>query len=234
VRVRGQWVKSQWATTRRRLASCEWGSIPSGPANPVRTRVSAVRPLAESAEKAPAHPLRGAVEAFLLTKQVAGCTQATLHAYRGWLDRLLASIPEATPLTVRGFFVRHVSGEVENRIAPDRHRADGHAILGHAGGQPPKVARIRIEVGENDHMLDTRLDAPQCIPRGQEGGIDAGPAPCLDPANGVGVSPGRAAPAPFQRAVRKAASGFSVKYRNERRATGVRAGSILGRRGFWS
>ncbi|MDR7543655.1 MAG: tyrosine-type recombinase/integrase [Armatimonadota bacterium] len=82
------------------------GSIPSGPAKPVRTRVSAVRPLAESAEKAPAHPLREALEAFLLTKQVAGCTSATVKTYRWWLERFFAAVPEANPSTVRAFFAR--------------------------------------------------------------------------------------------------------------------------------
>ena len=67
------------------------GSIPSGPAKPSPTRVSAVAPLAEPAEKADAHPLSEAVEAFLLTKQVAGCTQATLHIYGWWVLRLRSS-----------------------------------------------------------------------------------------------------------------------------------------------
>jgi site-specific recombinase XerD len=42
----------------------------------------------------------------LLTKRVAGCTEATLRAYTLWLHRLLADAPEPTPLTVRGFFAR--------------------------------------------------------------------------------------------------------------------------------
>jgi site-specific recombinase XerD len=42
----------------------------------------------------------------LLTKQVGGCTADTLHTYRGWLERFMAAGPEATVLSVRGFFVR--------------------------------------------------------------------------------------------------------------------------------
>ncbi|MDR7486339.1 MAG: tyrosine-type recombinase/integrase [Armatimonadota bacterium] len=42
----------------------------------------------------------------MLTKQVAGCTEATLRVYGWWLRRLLADVPGSTPLAVRGFFVR--------------------------------------------------------------------------------------------------------------------------------
>ncbi len=80
------------------------GSNPIARSNPVLTRVSAVSPSPEPGEKANAHPLREPVEAFLLTKQVAGCTQATVRTYRWWLDRLLAVTPEITPLAVRIFF----------------------------------------------------------------------------------------------------------------------------------
>ena len=81
------------------------GSIPSGPANASPARVSAVSPSPNPGEKAYAHPLRDAVEVFLLTKRVGGCTETTLHAYRGWLERVLASVPNVTSLGVRGFFV---------------------------------------------------------------------------------------------------------------------------------
>ena len=80
------------------------GSNPIARSNPVLTRVSAVSPSPEPGEKANAHPLRETVEAFLLTKQVGGCTQATLRTYRWWLERFLATTPEVTPLTVRTFF----------------------------------------------------------------------------------------------------------------------------------
>jgi len=80
------------------------GSNPIARSNPVLTRVSAVSPPPEPGAKANAHPLREAVEAFLLTKQVAGCTQATLRTYRWWLDPMLARVPEATTLGVRTFF----------------------------------------------------------------------------------------------------------------------------------
>jgi len=83
-------------------------------------RVSVVDPLAESAEKAHAHPLSEAVEAFLLTKRVAGCTEATLPCYTWWLGRLLADVPILTPLAVRGFFARLQ----DRRLSPNRqHQA---------------------------------------------------------------------------------------------------------------
>jgi len=46
------------------------------------------------------------VEAFLLTKQVAGCTSTTLKAYRCWLDQLVTFTGEPSALTVRAFFAR--------------------------------------------------------------------------------------------------------------------------------
>ena len=82
------------------------GSIPSGPASPHLSRGFAISPLAKPGEKAPAHPLREAVEGFLLTKRVAGCTEATLRCYSWWLGRLLAEAPIPTPLAVRSFFAR--------------------------------------------------------------------------------------------------------------------------------
>ena len=80
------------------------GSNPIARSNPVLTRVSAVSPSPEPGEKANAHPLRETVEAFLLTKQVGGCTQATVRTYRWWLERVLVKVPEVTPLAVRTFF----------------------------------------------------------------------------------------------------------------------------------
>jgi hypothetical protein len=44
-------------------------------------------------EKANAHPLHEAVEAFLLTKQIAGCTSATISTYRWWLQHSLRLSP---------------------------------------------------------------------------------------------------------------------------------------------
>ena len=81
------------------------GSNPIARSNQHQDCVSAVSPSPEPGEKANAHPLREAVEAFLLTKQVAGCTQATLRTYRWWLERMLPRMSELTPLTVRTFFV---------------------------------------------------------------------------------------------------------------------------------
>jgi site-specific recombinase XerD len=63
-----------------------------------------VSPFPKSSEKAPAHPLQKAVEAFLLTKRVAGCAAATLRSYSWWLEQLMKHIPEVTALTVQGFF----------------------------------------------------------------------------------------------------------------------------------
>ncbi len=68
--------------------------------------VSAIGPPLESREKADAHPLHEAVEAFVLTKQVAGCTARTLQTYRWWLDRFAAAVAEVNPITVRAFFAR--------------------------------------------------------------------------------------------------------------------------------
>ncbi len=80
------------------------GSNPIARSSPDRVRVSDVEAVSKSPEKANAHPLREAVEAFLLTKQVAGCTQATIRTYRWWLDRF-AAVPEVTALAVQQFFV---------------------------------------------------------------------------------------------------------------------------------
>jgi integrase/recombinase XerD len=75
-------------------------------------------PPPKPAEKAGAHPLQEAAEAFLLTKRVAGCTQATLGIYTWWLRRLLAEIPNVTPLTVRHFFAG-----LQNRSPSLQHQA---------------------------------------------------------------------------------------------------------------
>lgn len=44
--------------------------------------------------------------AFLLTKQIAGCTQATLRTYRWWLDRMLAGVLDVTALLSSFRFLR--------------------------------------------------------------------------------------------------------------------------------
>ncbi|HLQ65332.1 MAG TPA: hypothetical protein VK201_11575, partial [bacterium] len=46
-----------------------------------------------------------ALEAFLLTKQIAGCTSATISTYRWWLQHFTAAVPDVTSITVRQFFV---------------------------------------------------------------------------------------------------------------------------------
>jgi len=52
------------------------------------------------------HPLAQAVEAFLLTKRVGGCTASTLHSYGGWLRQLVVEVPDVGALAVRRFFAR--------------------------------------------------------------------------------------------------------------------------------
>ncbi len=94
------------------------GSNPAGRANPHQDCVSAVEAPSKGAEKANAHPLHEAVETFLLTKQVAGCTMATLATYRWWLQRFTAAVPETTPLTARSFFVG-----LRHRSASHQHQA---------------------------------------------------------------------------------------------------------------
>lgn len=49
---------------------------------------------------------RGPRVAFLLTKQIAGCTQATLRTYRWWLDRMLAGVLDVTALLSSFRFLR--------------------------------------------------------------------------------------------------------------------------------
>src|SRR5712692_3973257 len=58
------------------------GSSPLGRAIPLPARGFAISPAPKPGEKANAHPLAQILEAFLLTKQVAGCTSATLSTYR--------------------------------------------------------------------------------------------------------------------------------------------------------
>jgi integrase len=86
---------------------CTQGAAGSNPAvstTPHLERGFATLPAPKSAEKAEAHPLHEAVDAFLLNKRVAGCTEATLSIYAWWLRRLIAEIPHVTPLAVRQFF----------------------------------------------------------------------------------------------------------------------------------
>ena len=95
-----------------------WGSSPHGRANSIRTRVSAIETTQERAEKANAHPLHEAIEAFLLTKRVGGCTAATLTTYRWWLERFAAAVPDVTPVAVRSFFAG-----LQHRSASHQHQA---------------------------------------------------------------------------------------------------------------
>ncbi len=80
------------------------GSSPSGRANAVPTRVSAVENSSKPGEKANAHPLSDAVESFLLTKQVGGCTLCNASDLSLVAGEFIAAVSEATALAVRGFF----------------------------------------------------------------------------------------------------------------------------------
>lgn len=46
----------------------------------------------------PPRAVAEAVEAFLLQKQVCGCSPRTVEVYRFWLDRLAAVIPDTAAL----------------------------------------------------------------------------------------------------------------------------------------
>jgi site-specific recombinase XerD len=81
------------------------GSNPVARSNPHPERVFAISTPSEPVQKADAHPLRERIDAFLLAKQLAGCTVRTLQTYRWWLERFAKEISEATPLTVRMFFL---------------------------------------------------------------------------------------------------------------------------------
>jgi hypothetical protein len=75
-------------------------------------------PPPESGKKANAHPLADAAEAFLLTKRIAGCTDATLQIYGWWLRRLQTEVPTVTQLAMRTFFVG-----LQHRSASYQHQA---------------------------------------------------------------------------------------------------------------
>ncbi len=81
------------------------GSNPSGRASPYLSRPSGDSAPELPTEKAPAHPLAGAVESFLLTKRVQGCTSATLRIYERWVGQCIAALSTTGPLEVRRFFV---------------------------------------------------------------------------------------------------------------------------------
>src|SRR5713101_6632564 len=94
------------------------GSSPLGRATPHPVQGFATSPALKPEEKANAHPLREAVEAFLLTKQVAGCTSATIATYRWWLQCFTAAVVDVTPITVRQFFAG-----LQHRSASHQHQA---------------------------------------------------------------------------------------------------------------
>ncbi len=80
------------------------GSNPLVSTTPHLERGFAISPPLESGRKSRGSPLHEAADAFLLSKRVAGCTEATLGGYAWWLRRLIAEIPLVTPLAVRQFF----------------------------------------------------------------------------------------------------------------------------------
>jgi len=80
------------------------GSNPVARSNPHPERVFAISTTSETDEKADAHPLKQAVEAFLLTKRVAGCTHRTLQTYQWWLQRFCVDVPDVDAVTVCRFF----------------------------------------------------------------------------------------------------------------------------------
>jgi hypothetical protein len=45
-------------------------------------------------------------EAFLLSKRVSGCTEATLYGYRFWLTRFTEEVAETEAVSIRRFFAR--------------------------------------------------------------------------------------------------------------------------------
>ncbi len=94
------------------------GSSPLGRATPHPVRGFAISTSPKPGEKANAQPLHEAVEAFLLTKQLAGCTSATISTYRWWLQHFTAAVPDVTPITVREFFVG-----LQHRSVSHQHQA---------------------------------------------------------------------------------------------------------------
>jgi len=94
------------------------GSNPAVSTSPCVASVCADPPPPETWEKAKAHPLADAAEAFLIAKRVAGCTAATLQIYGWWVRRLQAEVPTVTPLAVRTFFVG-----LQHRSVSHQHQA---------------------------------------------------------------------------------------------------------------
>jgi len=62
--------------------------------------------------------LHEAVGAFLLTKQVAGCTSATISTYRWWLQHFTVAVGNVTSITVRQFFAG-----LQHRSVSHQHQA---------------------------------------------------------------------------------------------------------------
>ena len=82
------------------------GSSPAPPTKPVLTSLSAISPVPEPDDKACAH-LSDAVEAFLLSRRVANCSQHTLGLYARNLRRFTEAVggrlEACTPLAVQRY-----------------------------------------------------------------------------------------------------------------------------------
>ncbi|HEV2359896.1 MAG TPA: phage integrase N-terminal SAM-like domain-containing protein [bacterium] len=67
--------------------------------------------------KASPRPLAEAVGAFLLQKQVNGCSSRTVAVYKWWLDRLVAAVPDTTVLDSVAM-TRFFAGLRERGVSP--------------------------------------------------------------------------------------------------------------------
>jgi hypothetical protein len=83
--------------------------------------------------------LQETVEVFLLTKQIAGCTSATITTYRWWLKHFTMAIGNVTPVT-EDFFVYLLRGSRESG-QEGGERAGWQAPSGNA---QPTSARIQM------------------------------------------------------------------------------------------
>ncbi|MDR7415060.1 MAG: tyrosine-type recombinase/integrase [Armatimonadota bacterium] len=94
-------------------------------------------------------------EAFLLTKRLSGCTEATLVTYRWWLERLCAFLgpEEPSPARVVEFF-----STLEGKSSSHRHQA--YRTL-------RTFFRWAVSIGEivQDPLAGFRLRTPKTLPR---------------------------------------------------------------------
>ncbi len=116
------------------------GSNPLVSTKPHLQRGSRFHPLQNPPKKQRLTPSRRPSTRFLLSKRVAGCTEATLGIYVWWLRRLIADIPHVTP-----------RGEPQT---PDR--TDG------GGGPNPPAKRLgwRLMARLGHNLLKTAYFSP--------------------------------------------------------------------------